>query len=155
MRQEPVSGTRRPIGRIRSLVFGSVVVASLVALLTPAHAARSSARQQERQATTQGRSQASHAALRPIADNTPVRLHRAEFVRRVADNSRVGRLGAGSKLTKNSKTRLYAARFGGGLQCVPFARAASGIELKGNAVNWWMPPPASTSAAAVRKSGRC
>jgi len=25
----------------------------------------------------------------------------------------------------------------GGLQCVPFARAASGIELKGNAANWW------------------
>ncbi len=24
-----------------------------------------------------------------------------------------------------------------GVQCVPFARAASGIELKGNAVNWW------------------
>jgi surface antigen len=27
--------------------------------------------------------------------------------------------------------------YGGGLQCVPFARAASGIELKGNAANWW------------------
>lgn len=25
----------------------------------------------------------------------------------------------------------------GGEQCVPFARAASGIELKGNAANWW------------------
>jgi hypothetical protein len=28
-------------------------------------------------------------------------------------------------------------RSSGGLQCVPFARAASGIALKGNAVNWW------------------
>ena len=27
--------------------------------------------------------------------------------------------------------------YGGGLQCVPFARAASGIELKGNAAEWW------------------
>jgi surface antigen len=26
---------------------------------------------------------------------------------------------------------------GGSLQCVPFARAASGIELKGNAAEWW------------------
>jgi hypothetical protein len=26
---------------------------------------------------------------------------------------------------------------GGGLQCVPFARAVSGIELKGNAAEWW------------------
>lgn len=25
----------------------------------------------------------------------------------------------------------------GGLQCVPFARAHSGIEIKGNAANWW------------------
>jgi surface antigen len=39
------------------------------------------------------------------------------------------------KLTsaKNGKARYAANR----LQCVPFARAASGIELKGNAVNWW------------------
>jgi surface antigen len=35
--------------------------------------------------------------------------------------------------SKNGKTRYAANR----LQCVPFARAASGIELKGNAVNWW------------------
>ena len=27
--------------------------------------------------------------------------------------------------------------YGGSLQCVPFARAASGIELKGNAAEWW------------------
>jgi hypothetical protein len=42
-------------------------------------------------------------------------------------------------LRKNGKAR-YVSRgysYGGGLQCVPFARAASGIELKGNAVNWW------------------
>jgi surface antigen len=32
--------------------------------------------------------------------------------------------------------RVHHAR-GGGVQCVPFARAASGIELKGNAANWW------------------
>ena len=137
MRQAPDSGTRRPRGRIRSLLFGSVLAASLIALLTPAQAARTSARQQDRHAATQPRTSARPVGLRPIANNTPVRLYRAEFVRKPADNTRVGRLGAGSKLTKNSKARLYAARFGGGLQCVPFARAASGIELKGNAVNWW------------------
>jgi surface antigen len=37
-------------------------------------------------------------------------------------------------LSKSGKAR-YA--FSGGLQCVPFARAASGIALKGNAANWW------------------
>ncbi|MBV9750541.1 MAG: CHAP domain-containing protein [Acetobacteraceae bacterium] len=30
-----------------------------------------------------------------------------------------------------------AEDYGGSLQCVPFARAASGIELKGNAAEWW------------------
>ena len=28
-------------------------------------------------------------------------------------------------------------RYGGGLQCVPFARENTGIELAGNAANWW------------------
>lgn len=46
----------------------------------------------------------------------------------------------GSKvaLLKGGKARYYGGRSSyGGLQCVPFARAASGIELKGNAANWW------------------
>ncbi len=37
-------------------------------------------------------------------------------------------------LSKNGKAHYASAS---GLQCVPFARAASGIALKGNAVNWW------------------
>lgn len=36
--------------------------------------------------------------------------------------------------SKHGKAR-YA--WGGGISCVPFARAATGIELKGNAANWW------------------
>jgi surface antigen len=39
-------------------------------------------------------------------------------------------------LLKGAKAR-YVTRSYGGLQCVPFARAASGIQLKGNAANWW------------------
>ena len=31
----------------------------------------------------------------------------------------------------------YARFGGGGLQCVPFARENTGIELSGNAANWW------------------
>jgi surface antigen len=38
-------------------------------------------------------------------------------------------------LSKSGKA--HYARSGGGLQCVTFARAASGIALKGNAANWW------------------
>ena len=33
--------------------------------------------------------------------------------------------------------RYSGARYGGALQCVPFARENSGIELSGNAANWW------------------
>jgi surface antigen len=38
-------------------------------------------------------------------------------------------------LSKSGKARY--ARAGGGISCVPFARAATGIALKGNAANWW------------------
>ncbi len=34
-------------------------------------------------------------------------------------------------------SRSAYGRSYGGISCVPFARAASGIELKGNAANWW------------------
>jgi surface antigen len=46
--------------------------------------------------------------------------------------------GSGSKhaLSKSGKVR-YAHGGGGGISCVPFARAATGITLKGNAANWW------------------
>lgn len=36
-----------------------------------------------------------------------------------------------------AKPKVVAARRGGGLQCVPFARNASGIVLSGNAWQWW------------------
>jgi surface antigen len=36
-------------------------------------------------------------------------------------------------LLKGGKANYY----GSTLQCVPFARAASGIQIKGNAANWW------------------
>jgi surface antigen len=39
-------------------------------------------------------------------------------------------------LSKTGKAR-YARGGGGGVQCVTFARATSGIALKGNAANWW------------------
>lgn len=38
---------------------------------------------------------------------------------------------------KGTKSYVRYAKSGGGISCVPFARQASGIELKGNAANWW------------------
>ncbi len=42
-----------------------------------------------------------------------------------------------SYVRKGSKGRRSLYARGGGLQCVPFARNASGIELSGNAWTWW------------------
>lgn len=44
--------------------------------------------------------------------------------------------GAKHSLSKSGKAR-YARSGGSTLQCVTFARATSGIALKGNAANWW------------------
>jgi surface antigen len=138
MRQTPDAHTRRPGNTIQAWLLGSVLALSFTAFASPSHAARTLPKSQGTHATVPAKSPASHVALRQAADNTPTKnIHHAVFIRRVADNTPTGKLGAGSKLTKNSKARVYASRRGGGLQCVPFARAASGIELKGNAVNWW------------------
>lgn len=39
-------------------------------------------------------------------------------------------------LAKNGKARFYGRHYAG-ISCVPFARSATGIELQGNAANWW------------------
>ena len=55
----------------------------------------------------------------------------------VAAANHVGSKHGYSKNAKSAKSRYSRYAGSSGLQCVPFARAASGIELKGNAVNWW------------------
>jgi surface antigen len=39
-------------------------------------------------------------------------------------------------LAKNAKARLYGRHYAG-ISCVPYARSVSGIDLKGNAFEWW------------------
>jgi surface antigen len=43
------------------------------------------------------------------------------------------------RLAKSGKLRFASntVSSGGGISCVPYARAASGITVKGNAANWW------------------
>jgi hypothetical protein len=63
---------------------------------------------------------------------------------RVIGNGVYYHLASRGSASKSGKMR-FASRgdvgdddgYGGSLQCVPFARAASGIELKGNAAEWW------------------
>ena len=69
----------------------------------------------------------SHEALTPSGHS-----------RSLADARSTSRHG-GVKQVLNAKRGLkgrYYAR-GGGLQCVTYARGATGIELSGNAANWW------------------
>ncbi len=144
MRHAPDTGTRprstpTTTTKIatRTLLLGSVLAVSLTILSCPAEAARTSQKANDSHATAAGKFSLRAIGLHPIANNSPVGLHRVIFRKKISDDSPTVRLGAGSKLTKNGKARVYAEADTGGLQCVPFARAASGIELKGNAVNWW------------------
>ncbi len=54
----------------------------------------------------------------------------------------LGHSALSSGFGKNGKARIYSGAYRGGggggvLQCVAFARADSGIEITGNATNWW------------------
>lgn len=137
MRHAPESGTRQRNSTLRSLLLGSVLAVSLTALACPADAARTTQKSHDSTAAAPAKASFRHASLRQAADSGQVGLRHVTFNKRFADNGPTARYGAGYKVTKNGKARVYAARTYGGLQCVPFARAASGIELKGNAVNWW------------------
>ncbi len=47
-------------------------------------------------------------------------------------------VGTKQTLLKGGKARYASTSYtSGGISCVPFARIATGIELKGNAANWW------------------
>ncbi len=102
-----------------SLLGMTVALAPLV-VASAAHAAKP-----QPQATPQ-RAQA-HAGRTQAAHSTAATPRGA-----AARPAAAGKHGAQS--AKNGKMRV--AR-GGGLQCVPFARDASGIEVAGNAHMWW------------------
>ncbi len=54
-------------------------------------------------------------------------------------NSKHSLIKTASFVRAGSHSKFSKARYGwgGGISCVPFARAATGIALKGNAANWW------------------
>ncbi len=121
--------------RVAALGLGLLASAPLIA--TPAFAART-------------QSSSSHTAVvkTAVVKNSVLKTP----VMRLAAPQMSARLSAGSKglpvlnamargdrgLTKHALLKggkpVY---YGSSLQCVPFARAASGIQLKGNAANWW------------------
>ena len=119
------------IGRL--FAVGTVVVASVVSLPTlsqakPHHAAANPRPTSHHAATSHAASRhgsSTHTVARSSHSSGRALVHLAALHRHSKYH-----------FAKGSKGR-YAGRSYGGLQCVPFARAASGIELKGNAVNWW------------------
>ncbi len=148
MRHAPDTGTRPCSSANKALLLGSALAVSLAVFACPADAARTPAKSHDAHAAAPEKASLHQASLRSIAVYTPGSVHhvtfgKITFNKKLAFAGGYTRFGAGSKLTKNGKARVYVARYdtggydSGGLQCVPFARAASGIELKGNAVNWW------------------
>nr|WP_283949651.1 CHAP domain-containing protein [Limobrevibacterium gyesilva] len=85
---------------------------------TPAHAARPNDTANRTQATHKASTAQPGRAAAPRASTAPAHLSSKK------PQSKTGKV-------------VYARHSYGGISCVPYARAASGIDLKGNAVNWW------------------
>jgi len=94
-----------------ALLVSSLAVPAALLLATPAHATAEVSRE-----------------VRHHHHHHHVAMHR-ETVHRVA----------AAPLRKHAFSKAGKMRYAhaGGISCVPFARAASGIALKGNAANWW------------------
>lgn len=111
----------------------SVGLMGLVITLAPSLSisAAQAAKPQGQQQTQRPQAQRPQAALaRPTASRGMVASRNAPSRQTLAAPGK-----RGAQHAKGGKVRL--ARFGGGLQCVPFARNASGIEVSGNAHTWW------------------
>ncbi len=90
------------------------------------------------QSSPTGHTEPHRASLVHLVSVTPT-AH-AGSARHVAVTAKVNGAEGGftRALAKGGKSHVrYAKWGGGGISCVPFARQASGIELKGNAANWW------------------
>ncbi|CAH2603584.1 CHAP domain-containing protein [Rhodovastum atsumiense] len=136
MRHAPDTLPRTRFGFGRQLLLSTALAASLVLLSQPATARPA---QKAHESTAANRGSARVVPARSTATNAQ-NLHRAKFIRQAAA-APAPRRNAGSKLTKTAKVRYVAgpASIGGvtALQCVPYARAVSGIAITGNAVTWW------------------
>jgi surface antigen len=82
-------------------------------------------------------------SMTALSNSVDARTHKTVLIHpvrhggaKLASGSGAGRRNAKYVFTRGARVRYAHATYGG-LQCVPFARAASGIELKGNAADWW------------------
>jgi len=103
------------------LLAGVALVGMNVSTAGTAEAAKNTSQAQQR-ARSAGTTQ--HMARPLAASSRTVAAH-------------VARPGAKQAVNPKNGKSVMAARGYGGLQCVPFARNASGIALSGNAWQWW------------------
>jgi surface antigen len=123
----------------RWAVNGTVaLLGSALTLAVPhaAHAAKTKAHAAKSEATHFPIHITSSHYLHVTSGRSPL-LHTAFAVHSLSKHS----------FSKSGKQHMYSGGYSG-ISCVPFAREASGIELKGNAVNWW------DAASGVYQRGR-
>jgi len=117
----------RSVGKL--LGFGTLTGAVLLALTMAAtgSAAAATTQSQRGHAASQASTRTTAASARPAGKRATV----------AARAQRPGAKQAAYLKNGSSKNGKVVAARGGGLQCVPFARNASGIALSGNAWQWW------------------
>ncbi len=118
-------------GVSRILGFGSLMGAALFGLTIAIPGTAEAA-------TTQTLTQRTHTAApaQPVVSPARPAATRVAPTRNRQAATRPARPGAKQALNPKNGKPVLAAR-GGGLQCVPFARNASGIAISGNAWTWW------------------
>ncbi len=119
---------------MRAWNFGATAVAFsaafMLAGLSPSQASTPSSTSKSSHASAH--SSLSAGKSRADSGKTKGGIQNAVFHGDSGISSRLRHTGRGSKVAFRSRGGSY-----GGISCVPFARAATGIELKGNAANWW------------------
>lgn len=126
------TGKTRRMGR--HVLFLGTMMAACFALSPLAHASRP--------ATAQAAPAAKSAPAKPVL------AAKSGALKGAAAGKPVVMISANAGQMKNVKNaKLRYAAVSPGISCVPFARAASGIVVKGNAADWWH------SAAGVYERG--
>ena len=125
------------VGRI--LAFGPFATAAMLLIAAQLPSATASAAPASKVTASQPHRIRAASPSTSIARTTNIARTNGVAARPIV--ARAGRPGMKHAVyAKNAKHPLAKPRFagrGGGLQCVPFARNASGIALSGNAWQWW------------------
>lgn len=133
--------------RMTDRILSTCSIAAMTALCivtlgaADAQAARHQAQDTRHAATRPAASRA--AVARPVVATKPA--HRVTRPAKLRGAARAPTSKSGN--IKTAKSRIASSQSWGGISCVPFVRAATGMEVKGNAHAWW------SSAAGTYERG--